>query len=239
MIIDFHSHVLRGVDHGCVNTEQSVAQFNLMSRFGTEKIVATSHFSPEINSVEGFRSRVDSAVRAITNTELALPEIDLCLGAEVLVCDGLENLEGLDRLCIRGTNTLLLELPFGINLNRSIVGVVEQIIDRGYTVVLAHIDRYLESNERGINSLLAAGAVAQVNAMSMFSFGIRRRVMPYIESDHVCALGSDLHKVDTSLYKKFSLLKKKIGSDNFEAIMKRTEKLLEGADVIHLGNKKK
>jgi len=112
------------------------------------------------------------------------------------------------------------------------MSTVESIMDEGYTVVLAHIDRYVKRFEEGIDTLLSMGALAQINADSLVSFFDRKKLRPYIESGRVCALGSDLHGSDPRSYKPFAELKKHIGVEHFEGIMKSSQKLLEGAKTL-------
>ena len=231
--IDFHSHILCGADHGSANSTTTLAQLELMCASGTSVAVATPHFYPEQHSLTEFLDVVAGAVNRISQMKLG-KKLELCIGAEVLVCQGLERMEGLDKLCIRGTKCILLELPTASSWNHGILDTVEQIIDRRYTVVLAHIDRYLPSRERDIDYLLSLGAVAQINAPSLFMFGKKKKLLSYIDGGLVYALGSDLHGVDTKDYNLFATVEKRIGTDRFESIMSKTEELLENAERLTL-----
>ena len=162
-LIDFHTHILPGADHGSVSLEVSLWQINEARRHGITKIVATPHFYPERITVDEFCKIIDSSYSKL---ESNLPNgIELRVGAEVLVCPGLENLLGLERLCINGTKILLIELPLGY-ISDEIVTTVEALIERGYTVLLAHADRY---NSDDIDALLDLGCIIQLNAKSVAS----------------------------------------------------------------------
>ena len=231
-VIDFHSHILPRVDHGCKSTEVSVSQLSLMREKETDIVVATSHFYPHVHTPDGFISKVDGAIQTLKDAQPQnAPK--LFVGAEVLVCDNLCDMEGLEQLCIRGTKTLLLEMPLESGLEKHFE-TVESLLSDGYMVVLAHIDRYIKKHAKQIKYMLDMGALAQINADSLFSFGLRGQVLNVVKhTQSVCALGSDLHGADEKHYLKFASADKYLGK-YAEEIMKRTAKLLDGAVQIEL-----
>ena len=231
-VIDFHSHILCGVDHGSRSLETSRSQLKLMKDNGTDIAVATSHFYPERMTLEYFIDKVSSAEEQLVSVASDIG-IDVCVGAEVLVCNRLDKLDGLDKLCIKGTNCLLLEIPFVDAWISGAVDTIERIIDNGFVVLLAHIDRYLAKNEREIDRLISRGALAQINASAFNTFGVKKKAMEYVDSGCVYALGSDLHEVDKKAYKEFTSLKKRIGIEEFQIIMSRAEELLANAKMLN------
>ncbi len=224
-LIDFHAHILPRADHGSTGIEESRKQMRLIEPYGVDTIVATPHFYPERHGIDDFLARADQAAAALSAEQIPFVR-RLCLGAEVLYCDRIDQMEGLERLCIRGTDILLLELSLS-RWNATVYETVEHLLSR-YTVVLAHIDRYLRDQADGIASLLELGALAQVNADALFSFGDRRRLAPFLESESVVALGSDLHNADEKTYLRFATAEKKLGVLHGE-IMERTAVLLSDA----------
>ena len=115
MIIDFHSHILPGVDHGSKDLDQTKRQLEIISKSGVDKVVATSHFYPHVHSVNKFISDVDSALDKIAQLKDIHRDTDVLVGAEVLVCEMIDRMDGLEQLCIRGTRCILLEMPTAIN----------------------------------------------------------------------------------------------------------------------------
>lgn len=229
-VFDFHSHILPKADHGSSSLETSLEQLSLMKENGTAFAVATPHFYPHNHTPEYFASKVE---RALAELSAAKPQNmpTLFLGAEVLVCRSLESMQGLDSLCIKGTRVLLLELPFE-PLSERHVETVEALIYAGYTVVLAHIDRYVKQYSSIIDAMLELGAYAQINAEGLEHFGTRRKLMGYIKNtDRVCALGSDLHGADPKDYKRFVACRKLLG-EHFDIIMSRTAALLKTAEPV-------
>ena len=231
-IIDFHSHILPSVDHGCADTDVAISQLSIMKKGGTDIAVATSHFYPHIHKVENYKKSVSGAVEQLMSSGITHAP-DITLGAEVLLCEKLHMMDGVEDLCIRGTKVLLLELPF-VKLKDSHYDVAERLMADGYTVVLAHIDRYLAQYGDGIDELLDMGAVAQINASSLYSFSTRKRMSAYItKGEAVWAIGSDLHGADQKCYRQFVRSQRRLGKQ-FGEIMTRSEKLLSGAELIKI-----
>ncbi len=231
-VIDFHTHILPALDHGCADIDECHKQLALMKASGTDIAVATSHFYPHEHKVDEFVTKVDSAIAQIKQAQITdAPK--LMLGAEVLLCRNLHKMQGFKELCIRGTNVLLLELPLN-PLKDAHFDTVETIINDGYAVVLAHIDRYLKKFGDEIDTLLSMGALAQINAYSLASGSTRKKILSYLEStDKICAIGSDLHGADEANYKKF-IKAEKILKEFYPTIMDRSRMLLGEADVITL-----
>lgn len=204
MVVDFHSHILPGVDHGSDTLETSLKQIKLAVRYGVDRIIATSHFYPHSRSATSFIERREKAYCALKNA-LGDINVTLALGAEVLLCNSIENLPYINELCVRGTKTLLLELPFS-DFQVSYCHSVYNLSSMGYTVVMAHAERY---DRDWISETIEAGAKLQVNASALSLFNIRR-VSTWLEDGSVVAIGSDLHGVNSSAYRKFVSAAKKV-----------------------------
>ncbi len=226
-IIDFHSHILPGADHGSSGLQMTSEQLALMEKSGVDTVVATPHFYPNLHTVEQFEATVSRCVEDIWSLELPRPRI--CIGAEVLYYEGMERMENIDRLCIKGTDILLFELPLA-HWDMEVFDTVRRLA-RKYTLVLAHIDRYISDHEEEIELLIDSGALAQINVSSLYSFSVKKKIMPYIKDGRVCAIGSDLHEVDKKAYKHFAEAYKKLG-DDYAAIMERSRELLKNAEKI-------
>ena len=114
---------------------------------------------------------------------------------------------GRERLCINGTDTLLLELPFN-DFDKSYKATVKSLVRDGFNVILAHADRYDPYN---IEELISVGAKIQLNASSLVGFFKPKRLYNWMERELVVALGSDIHGADKMYYKDFVTAKNKIG----------------------------
>lgn len=139
--LDHHAHVLPGCDHGSDGLETSLRQLDMAAAVGIRTVCATPHFYPHRESVESFlRRRAECAQLLRAHLPERAPQV--CLGAEVLICDGMERLDGLHRLCREGTNELLLEMPF-YAWPASIWDTLYHLLDlQDIQIVLAHAERY-------------------------------------------------------------------------------------------------
>lgn len=229
MKIDFHSHILPKADHGSSSVETSLKQIDILKSSGIEKIVATPHFYPQSHNVDTFLSkRQESADELVDNLEEDAPLI--YLGAEVLVCPGLENMEGLCKLRISGTNTLLLEMPIVSKWSESLYKTVYNISTMGCDIVLAHVDRYPIENV--VRLMSETGAMGQLNVSSCGSLIKNIRFEKYLKTGNIVAVGSDIHGPNEKCAKNMTYFlkwKKELSKELFE----RTEKYLIGADSVN------
>lgn len=225
--IDFHSHILPGLDHGCRNVETSLAQLALIGAGGTQTVVASSHFYPERMNLADFTRHRSASVQALAK---ALPAVhpNIIVGAEVACYPGLHHMEGLEELCVAGTDCLLLEMPLA-RWNDALYETVDGILDRGIRVILAHIDRY---DSGDVEDIMQMDVMAQINASSLLPYFRRRKLMHWFAQDRVFALGSDLHGAEEGGYDHFVKAMEKLGQETVQGVMAHTELLLQGARFL-------
>jgi len=216
-IIDFHTHILPRADHGSDSLETSLKQIEFSKNAEVDVLVATSHFYPHLHRVSDFLKRRAVSYNELTNST----DADIVLGAEVLLCEGLNKLVGLDELAIGNSRTILLELPF-TSFKQEYADCVDDMIGMGYNIVLAHADRYPEEN---IERLLPLGAKIQLNTSSLSGFMTKKHLFRWIEKGYVVALGSDIHMADKKAYSSFIKARKKLGN-SFNEIMEKTNNIL-------------
>lgn len=200
--VDFHTHILPGVDHGSRSLSEAVRQWQLLSDAGVAAVVATPHFyAHEERSVEDFLARRNAAAEALLR-EVGEGGPALYLGAEVLVCRGLAELPDLSRLCIGGGDILLLEMPLG-GWSREDLHTVNRLAERGMTPLVAHLDRYPLA---ALDSLYDSPCyLFQVNVSAVLGCSRRARYFRrMLRHGAVAALGSDLHGVPQAGYRRYA-----------------------------------
>ena len=202
-VVDFHTHILP-IDHGSKNTEMSRRQWDILAGAGLSAVVATPHFYPHAEpSVEDFLARRQAAAEALLS-ESAEGAPRLYLGAEVLVVPRLEEMEGLERLCIEGTRLLLLEMPLS-GWSRRELATAHAVAERGLTPLIAHIDRYPRRaladlyESRDFLYQVNLGALA---GLSPSAFYFRRM----LRAGAIAALGSDMHGIPADGYERYARL---------------------------------
>ena len=229
-MIDWHSHVLPALDDGSRSVDESLALLKMLSEQGVDTVIATPHFYADRESLSSFLERREGSYKILRDA-LAEGMPRILLGAEVSYYSGISRLEGLSRLCIEGTDILLLEMPF-LKWTESIVREVELMLtSTSYTVVLAHIERYFDMrNGEAIERLLSRGAVMQSNAGFFCRRGSRRLALKLLRSGTVSLIGSDTHSVEQRpprIDEACEIIKKKLGNEYIEKINRLGYSLLE------------
>ena len=223
---DFHSHILPGADHGSSGIDTSRKQLDIIAAHGIKTVVATPHFYPTSDNVNLFLERRSDSARTL---KFAMREGDprVLLGAEVLICDGIDRMEGLEKLTVYGTKCILLEMPMTRWTDRT-YETVDAISSMGFDVVMAHIDRY---DPKYIEELMRLDVSAQLNPDVFSTRKSRKFAEKWLEAGKVVAVGSDLHGASEREYERFIAAGESLGV-YAEAVEDSMEKLLLGATAI-------
>ena len=237
-MIDFHTHILPDIDDGSSSVEESVRLVELLAEQGVNKIVLTPHFYAYRSSIERFSEKRSAALKTLTS---ALKEkqlnIDIYIGCEVLFFDELWRVDDVKEFCVKGTNYILIEMPFA-SWENSMVECVINLINRGFCPVLAHFERYIvyKGNMAKIREMTRAGALVQMNCDYINNFFTRGKALRFIKNGSVFAFGSDCHNLDNrkpDFGRIEELLCKKIGKKNYEKIIKQQEMIIRGATKVY------
>ena len=130
IMIDFHSHILPGIDDGSQTVNETVEMLRMEKQQGCVKVIATPHFYADYDSAGRFldkRAEALHKVQALREQEDWMPEIQA--GAEVYFFSGIGRADILPRLCVEGTSLLLLEMPFA-QWTRDMAREVQDIIKK-------------------------------------------------------------------------------------------------------------
>ena len=194
-MIDFHSHILPGIDDGSKSVDMSLQMLRALCEQGVDTVCATSHFYATQRSPARFLQRRGEAYEAL---KAALPEggPDIRLGAEVLYFPGISHMAELPQLCLEGTKLLLLEMPFESWSDYMIREVDELARASEFRLVLAHIERYYSEQPLSVwDSFLENGILMQANASFFLSFPGRRKALRLLKEGRIHLLGSDCHNM--------------------------------------------
>ncbi|MBR5134806.1 MAG: hypothetical protein IKV35_04345, partial [Clostridia bacterium] len=163
-LIDFHTHILPGIDDGASDIDMSLQMLHHLKNQGVDTVVLTPHYYANVEPIEKFLHRRDKAVSALKDA-LDADTIDIRVSAEVHFAEYLFNNKDLSELCIEGTNTMLLELPFNRRVDSRLLGQLERLtLEYNLTLVLAHIERYPDvlRSRKTMDFLAGIGCVFQV-----------------------------------------------------------------------------
>ncbi len=234
MKIDFHSHILPNLDDGSRSVEESVAILDKMAEDGVDIVSATPHFYSSQTSIDEFIKKRGEAYKLL-EPSLKPNHPKIILGAEVLYSHFLTNTEELNRLCLEGTDYLLLEMPYR-RLTDDIIEDVDRIISGGEVkLLIAHIERYLNyTSYRELENLMKLDVLGQINACSLSAFTARRDCLKLAKNGFVHVLGTDFHRIDSGhkvLGEGEKFLSKKLGEGFIEEIRSNGEKILQNVDI--------
>ena len=141
-VIDFHSHILPGIDDGSRNVETSIGMLRMCKEHGVDIMIATPHFYADSNTVERFIDSRQKAYDKVMAENMDIPQI--IMGAEVRFFAVISRAEKTDALKVEGTDIMLLEMPF-VTWSDSVVQEVRDLIEkRHFYIILAHIERFLQ-----------------------------------------------------------------------------------------------
>lgn len=144
MWVDYHSHILPGIDDGAPRVDVSVEMIARLQRQGVDMIVLTPHYYAAKESVASFLDRRAESYRTLMARPEAASFPPLRLGAEVRLERDTSCWEDLKKLCIEGTDYILIELPY-LRYDKWMLQEVENIAYAHRVVpIFAHLDRYPE-----------------------------------------------------------------------------------------------
>ena len=231
-VIDLHTHVLPKMDDGSKSSEMSLDMLHAMHAQGTDIAVASPHYYARHESIERFLERREHSLDRLHQVlDDNCPQV--LTGAEVAFFFGIEEVPELDQLCIGQSRTLLLEMPFAAWGDYELHAVSSLCLDRGFQVVLAHIERFV-SFQKGSDTaerILTLPVYLQINAETLLPLLSRGRWLQMFEQGRAQLLGSDAHNLTSrapNTGKAREVIKKKLGSAALQRIDTYASKLILG-----------
>lgn len=229
-ITDFHTHILPDMDDGSKDPETSLKLLEMLAKQGVTQVCLTPHFLPAQESISEFLVRREQAFSLLKASGPISQQ--LLLGAETAYAPGISSMPGLEKVCIQGTNVLLLEMPFCSWTQLEIEEVMALKLDRKLQVVLAHPERFLFSvgNEKLLQKLIDLSLPLQMNAEIFCHFSARKLGFQLLEATPYPLLGTDCHNLTNRkplMEKARSVIARKLGRDFLDYIDESAELLLE------------
>jgi len=201
-IIDFHTHILPGIDDGSQALGESIALLKQEAQQGIRHVVATPHFYPRYDDPDQFfanREAAEALLRRELRKHPGLPE--LTVGAEVHFFPGMSHSDILSGLTIGGKGCILIEMP-GVPWSESMYRELAMIPERqGLTPVIAHMDRYIAPlrTYKIPERLVELPVLVQANASFFLRNGTRKLALKLLRQGKIQVLGSDCHNLTTRL----------------------------------------
>lgn len=191
--IDWHSHILPGVDDGVKTVDDSIAILSRMERAGIREIWLTPHIMEDIpNSTQYLRESFNSLRKVYGGS------IRLHLAAENMI-DSLfeERLTCGDVLPIgKERNMLLIETSY-FNAPLGLYDTFEKIKSTGYHPLMAHPERYTYVDDiKEYSGWKEMGVRLQLNLLSLaghYGPDAKHKSEELLKKDMYDVVGTDLH----------------------------------------------
>lgn len=195
MRLDFHTHLLPAVDDGSQSVAESLEMLDALRLQNVDFVVATPHFYASQAGLDDF---LDRRARAYDLLHSSRPELEpkVRLGAEVSFFRGMGKADRIAQLCITGTKAMLIEMPFS-QWGRSEISELNQILDRGITPIIAHIERYhsYQKDLTAFSEIINLPVLLQANTEAFLGWKTRRLVFKLIRQGFPILLGTDCHNM--------------------------------------------
>lgn len=232
-MIDFHTHVLPGMDDGSQSLEQSIAMLQEEAKQGVKLVVATPHFYPEDESVESFlkrRDQAEAALRKEMEKHEGLPQV--VVGAEVYYFTGISDSDILQKLTIGDTRYVMIEpplTPWSERVFRELEGVVFQ---QGMVPIVAHIDRYVRPfrTYKIPERLAEMSVLVQASGEFFLTKRTKNMALRMLKKGQIHLLGSDAHNMENrvpNLGPAAELIRSKLGEAVLDAISQSSMEVLK------------
>ena len=190
--IDWHCHLLPGVDDGVQTMEESLQILSFYEQLGVSEVWLTPHIMEDIpNTTEGLKERFAKLNAAYQGN------ITLLLAAENMLDNLFEERLAKNDLLPLGKDGkhLLVETsyfnpPMGLN------NILLRIKSKGYVPILAHPERYVYMDEDDYKHLKSIGVRLQANLPSLlntYGTDARRKVEWMIREHLIDMWGTDTH----------------------------------------------
>ncbi|PKM44120.1 MAG: hypothetical protein CVV03_07955 [Firmicutes bacterium HGW-Firmicutes-8] len=238
-MLDFHSHILPGLDDGAPDMETALAMARIAVEDGITTMVATPHF------IEGsMENNRDLILGKVTEFQRVLYEVNILLkvlpGCEVFLSpDTPARLQKGELMTVNNKGKhLLVELPL-----QCVPSYAEQVLFdlkvMGVTPVIAHPERNVElagKPELFLN-LVNRGCLMQINGGSingLYGKKVQKAARILIINGLIHFIGSDGHSCNrrtTRIRKALDTIEKfRAGQKN--TVMGYSNKVINGEDLI-------
>ena len=192
--IDWHSHILPGVDDGIRTMEDALKVLSFYAELGVREIWLTPHVMEDVpNTPEGLRSRF-AELQAVYRGP-----VHLHLAAEHMLDNLFEERFAAGEVLPLGErgDTLLVETSY-FNPPMDLDGILLRISRGGFRPLLAHPERYAYMDMKDYRRLRESGVEFQLNLLSLtghYGPEARKKAMLLLKEGYYGCTGSDLHRL--------------------------------------------
>ena len=210
-MVDFHTHILPGIDDGSRNIEETITLLKEAEENGFDKIILTPHYLENTyEENEEIRSFLLEKVKQCVPQS----KLELYLASEIYVTyNMIELLKEKQASTINKTRYVLFELPMNRKIS-NLNSVVYGLLENKYIPVIAHPERYkyVQEDPNMLIDLINLGVLFQANFGSLIGiYGneAKKTVKLLLKSNMIHFMGSDVHMANT-IYPQMNRIMKEL-----------------------------
>lgn len=198
-MIDSHCHILPGIDDGAHTVETALKMARAAVGSGTHMLICTPHHlnGVYINHADNVRQTLNDLQQRLTDADIDLP---LYPGSELHLVPELPSqvLDGTALTYNDCGKAALVELPKA-SIPVGVDTILEQLLYRGVTPVIAHPERNLAlaRHPERLGEWVSWGCKAQITAQSCsgdFGERLQRLCRRWLEFGWIHLIASDAHR---------------------------------------------
>lgn len=198
MKLDFHSHILPGIDDGAKDINESLMLAKALKDWGFDRITCTPHITSKYpNTPQDIMPKFEYLKEELDKAGI---DLDIRLSAEYrLVPETWPKVLENNWLMPIEDRFILMELPISHREEMGLINPVEEfrkIVSMGLTPILPHPERYFYLTEQELSDILDAGGKIQCNYGSyagLYGEEVRQRAVALQDKGMVSFYGTDLH----------------------------------------------
>lgn len=194
--IDWHSHILPGIDDGIQSIEEALEVLKEYERLGFKKVWLTPHVMEDYPNETGFLRNQFSELKRIWSGNM-----EIALASENML-DNLfeERLQNNDFLPIGDDGDHLLVETSYYSPPYGMYEMFEETKKKGYNVILAHPERYRYMDEKDYIRLKDRGILFQLNILSLtgaYGEEAKKKAEWLVKHNLKDFFGTDVHRIET------------------------------------------
>lgn len=232
-MIDFHSHMLPGIDDGSQDVDTSLKMLAMSKADGVDTVLLTPHCHPRSQEhIDRFLEKRESAFKALSSAIQNQDMPKIIPASEIRIYADFHKYKGLEDLCISGTDYILLEMPYELWKDYAFEEIY-QLTRLGFKPIMAHLDRFLDQ-QKHFREIYSLGSLVQMNTSAFLESATRKKMADFFETGHIHVIGSDthdLHERKPDIADAYNMITKKFGTEYIDYINYAGENILKNKDV--------
>ena len=197
--VDFHNHILPGIDDGAKSIKESVQLIKGLNELGINTIICSPHIYSDYypNDSQTIEQAYNNLIQSREYIDEISPSVSIDFCAEHMIDSHFEKLLISDEYIKFKERYLLMEMSFHsypINLD-SVLGLVKE---KRLFPILAHPERYgfIRSGEGRYRKLKDKGVYFQANLLSFggyYGSEVQKKLSYLIDKKLIDFIGTDIH----------------------------------------------